>query len=239
MVNVEILKADKIISGYGTMEILHDVTIKVMKGEIITIIGPNGAGKSTLMKTIFGLLKPFQGRVFLADKDITGLPPSLIVRHGLCYVPQVENVFPSLTVKENLEMGAFIKDERRFVLARIDEIYTLFPALKSRESQRVGKMSGGERQMVAMGRALMLDPSVLLLDEPTAALAPILARMIFDRIKEINERGVSLLLVEQNAKDSLRISHRGYVLADGKNKFEDGGTELLMNREIGRLYLGG
>jgi ABC-type branched-subunit amino acid transport system ATPase component len=234
-----ILKADNVTSGYGVMEILHGVTVEVLKGEIITIIGPNGAGKSTLMKTIFGLLKPMNGTVLLGDKEITGLPPSHIVRHGLCYVPQVENVFPSLTVKENLEMGAFIKDDRRVVQKRIEEIYVLFPILKARESQRVGKMSGGERQMVAMGRALMLDPSVLMLDEPTAALAPNLSQMIFEKVKEINKEGVSLLLVEQNAKESLKISHRGYVLADGKNKFEGTGAEILSEQEVGRLYLGG
>jgi ABC-type branched-subunit amino acid transport system ATPase component len=234
-----VLKADNVTSGYGVMEILHGVTVEIRKGEIITIIGPNGAGKSTLMKTIFGLLKPIRGKIVLEDREITGLPPSLIVRHGLCYVPQVENVFPSLTVKENLEMGAFIKDDRRFVQARLEEIYSLFPSLESRQSQRVGKMSGGERQMVAMGRALMLDPSILMLDEPTAALAPKLAQMIFEKVKEINKGGVSLLLVEQNAKESLKISHRGYVLADGKNKFEGTGNQLLSDREVGRLYLGG
>ena len=233
------LKADNVTSGYGAMEILHGVTVEVLKGEIITIIGPNGAGKSTLMKTIFGLLKPSNGIVLLGDEEITGDPPNQIVRQGLCYVPQVENVFPSLTVKENLEMGAFIKDDRRFVRRRIEEIYALFPILKTRESQRLGKMSGGERQMVAMGRALMLDPSVLLLDEPTAALAPKLSQMIFEKVKEINKGGVSLLLVEQNAKEALKISHRGYVLADGKNKFEGTGAEILNDQEVGRLYLGG
>ncbi len=234
-----LLKAENLFSGYHAMEILHGVSIEVNEGEIITIIGPNGAGKSTLMKTIFGLLKPTQGNILLSEQDITSLPPNVIVRYGISYVPQVENIFSTLTVKENLEMGAFISKDPRFVQRKMEDIFTLFPILKSRETQRVGKMSGGERQLVAMGRALMLEPSVLMLDEPTAALAPKLSRMIFDKIKEINQRGVSLLLVEQNARESLSISHRGYVLAEGKNKLEGTGKELLSDPEVGRLYLGG
>jgi len=236
---MSLLKVESVNSGYGEMEILHRVSIEVNEGEIVSIIGPNGAGKSTLMKTIFGLLKPTQGRITFKEEEITGLPPNEIVRKGLCYVPQVDNVFPSLTVEENLEMGAFIEDDPQVVEERKAQVYELFPLLRKRRRQRVGKMSGGERQMVAMGRALMLDPELLMLDEPSAALAPKLAEMIFEKIKEINSAGVSLLIVEQNAKESLKLADRGYVLADGQNKLEGPGEALLTDPEVGRLYLGG
>ncbi len=232
-----LLKVDGVTSGYGDMEVLHDVSIEVDTHEIVTIIGPNGAGKSTLMKTIFGLLTPTGGEIRFAGRDITGLSPDRIVRLGMAYVPQVENVFPSLTVQENLEMGAFIRTDD--FSDRMDEVYSLFPVLKKRRHQRVGKMSGGERQMVAMGRALMLDPKLILLDEPSAALAPKLATEIFERITAINETGVAVLIVEQNAKESLKLSTRGYVLAAGRNRYEDTGQNLLANEEIGKLYLGG
>ena len=219
------------------MEVLHEVSVELDTGEIVTIIGPNGAGKSTLMKTIFGLLKPTGGKILFDGKNITGLPPDQIVRLGMAYVPQVDNVFPSLTAQENLEMGAFILT--RNFSDRMDDIYGLFPLLKERRRQRVGRMSGGERQMVAMGRALMLNPKLILLDEPSTALAPNLAAMIFDRITAINQTGVAILIVEQNAKESLRLSDRGYVLASGRKRFEDTGKNLLTNKEIGELYLGG
>ncbi|MFQ6034128.1 MAG: ABC transporter ATP-binding protein [Candidatus Bipolaricaulia bacterium] len=234
---MSLLEVEGVNSGYGDMEVLHDISIKVDEGEIVSIIGPNGAGKSTLMKTIFGLLKPTKGRIVFKEQEIAGLAPDRIVRQGMAYVPQVENVFPSLTVQENLEMGAFIR--RDDFSHRLEEVYELFPDLKTRKRQRVGKMSGGERQMVAMGRALMLDPELLMLDEPSAALAPKLAEMIFRQIKEINETGVAILIVEQNAKESLKLADRGYVLASGEKRFEDTGENLLDNEEVGRLYLGG
>jgi ABC-type branched-subunit amino acid transport system ATPase component len=234
---MSLLTGEAIHSGYGDMEVLHDVSLHIDEGEIVSIIGPNGAGKSTLLKTIFGLLKPTKGTVTFKERSITGLAPDRIVRLGMAYVPQVENVFPSLTVQENLEMGAFILT--RDFSDRLADIYELFPILKGRRRQRVGKMSGGERQMVAMGRALMLDPELLLLDEPSAALAPNLAAMIFDRITAINQTGVAILIVEQNAKGSLKLSDRGYVLASGRKRFEDTGANLLANKEIGELYLGG
>ena len=234
---MSLLKVEEVTSGYGDMEVLHGVSLEVGEGEIVTIIGPNGAGKSTLMKTIFGLLTPTVGAIKFGEQDITGLPPDRIVRLGMAYVPQVENVFPSLTVQENLEMGAFIRTDD--FSDRIEEIYSLFPTLKRRKNQRVGKMSGGERQMVAMGRALMLNPQLLMLDEPSAALAPKLAAQIFDRITAINDTGVAVLIVEQNAKESLKLSTRGYVLAGGRNRFTDTGENLLANEEVGRLYLGG
>jgi len=232
-----ILEANNIKAGYGETEILHGVYIKVNKGEIVSIIGPNGAGKSTLIKTIFGILKPTKGKIILDDQDITGLNPDKIVREGMCYVPQIDNVFPSLTVEENLEMGAFIRnDDYR---GRIKEIYEIFPDLKQKRRQRVGKLSGGQCQMVAMGRALMLDPKVLLLDEPSASLAPNLVEMIFEKIVEINKSGVAILIVEQNARVALKLSDRGYILAMGRNRFEDTGEALLNNEEVGKLYLGG
>ena len=236
---MSLLKVEKVTSGYGEMEILHEVSINVEEGNIVTIIGPNGAGKSTLMKTVFGLLRPWSGRITFKGEDITGLKPNEIVRKGLCYVPQVDNVFPSLTVEENLEMGAFIEDDPEVVQERMEQVYELFPFLRERRRQRVGKMSGGERQMVAMGRALMLDPQLLLLDEPSSGLAPKLAEMVFGKMKEINKTGVALVIVEQNAKEALKLSDWSYVLADGQNKLEGPGEELLENPDVGRLYLGG
>jgi len=236
---MSLLEVKGIISGYGDMEVLHEVSVTVNEGQIVSIIGPNGAGKSTLLKTIFGLLKPWQGSITFNGENIAGLAPDQIVRKGMCYVPQVENVFPSLTVQENLEMGAFIEDDPGVISARMQRVYELFPLLMERRRQRVGKMSGGERQMVAMGRALMLDPKLLLLDEPSAGLAPKLVEMIFARIIDINETGVAIIMVEQNAKKSLELADHGYVLAEGRNRFEGAGKELLNNPDIGRLYLGG
>ncbi len=233
---MNLLEANNIVSGYGEMEILHDVSIRVEAGEIVSIIGPNGAGKSTLMKTIFGLLSTWDGRVAFGGEDITHSVPERIVRQGLCYVPQVDNVFSLLTVEENLEMGAFIRDDD--YRPRMEEIYDLFPDLKGRRRTRVGKLSGGMRQMVALGRALMLDPQMLLLDEPSAGLAPMVVEMIFERIRAINRQGVTFLLVEQNARKALEHSDRGYVLVDGQNRLDGPGQELLADEQIGELFLG-
>lgn len=232
-----LLEVKQVHSGYGGMEVLHGISVYANPGELVTVIGPNGAGKSTLLKTIFGLLKPTKGSVLLDGQDITSEPPHRIVRLGMCYVPQVDNVFPSLTVQENLEMGAFIV--KGSLSERLDRVYALFPVLRKRRGQRVGKMSGGERQMVAMGRALMLDPKILLLDEPTAALAPNLVDMVLGSVLSIRELGVVIFMVEQNAKQSLAISDRGYVLVDGQNRYEGPGKQLLADEEIGRLFLGG
>jgi ABC-type branched-subunit amino acid transport system ATPase component len=234
---MKVLEARNLTSGYGETDILHGVSIRLDGKEIVSIIGPNGAGKSTLLKTIFGILRPRQGVVELHDEEITGLSPDRIVRKGMSYVPQVDNVFPSLTIQENLEMGAFVRtDDYR---DRLEEMYDLFPILKDRKNQKVGSLSGGQRQMVAMGRALMLDPTVLLLDEPSASLAPMLVGMIFEKIVDINKTGVAIIVVEQNARETLKISDRGYVLATGRKVFEDTGKAILENEEVGKLYLGG
>ncbi|MGD9189506.1 MAG: ABC transporter ATP-binding protein [Desulfobacteraceae bacterium] len=231
------LTAENITSGYTEVDILQGVSMQVKSGEIVAIIGPNGAGKSTLLKTIFGLLRPRQGKITLADKAITGLRPHKIVQRGISYVPQVKNVFPSLTIQENLEMGAFIRTDD--YSSRLKEVYALFPILYERRTERAGLLSGGQRQMVAMGRALMLDPQVLLLDEPSSGLAPRLVAMIFEKILEINATGVAIVIVEQNAREALKMSHHGYVLAMGKNVLDGPGQALLNNEEVGRLYLGG
>jgi ABC-type branched-subunit amino acid transport system ATPase component len=232
-----ILEVEKVTAGYTEIDILYDVNLQVKPGQIVSVIGPNGAGKSTLLKTVFGILKPRHGKITLRDEEITGLKPNKIAKRGISYVPQVDNVFPSLTIEENLEMGAFIRDDD--YSQRIEEIYGLFPVLGERKNQKAGQLSGGQRQMVAMGRALMLDPQVLLLDEPSAGLAPVLVAAIFEKIIEINATGVSLIIVEQNAREALKMAHHGYVLAMGKNVLDDSGDALLDNEEVGRLYLGG
>jgi len=233
-----ILKAEGVTAGYTTeLDILQNVSMRVKSGQIVSIIGPNGAGKSTLLKSIFGILKPRKGQILLKGEDITGLKPNKVVRKGISYVPQVSNVFPSLTIQENLEMGAFIRTDD--FSKRVDEICDLFPTLKEKRKQKAGQLSGGQRQMVAMGRALMLDPILLLLDEPSAGLAPLLVSTIFEKIIEINKAGVSMAIVEQNAKEALKMADHGYVLAMGKNVLDDDGKALLANEDIARLYLGG
>jgi ABC-type branched-subunit amino acid transport system ATPase component len=234
---MNILKVEDITAGYTEVEILHDVHIQVKSDAIVSVIGPNGAGKSTLLKTIFGVLKPKRGKITLKDEDITGLKPDRIARRGISYVPQVDNVFPSLAIQENLEMGAYIRKDD--YSQRLEEVFDLFPILKGRRKQKAGQLSGGQRQMVAMGRALMLDPQVLLLDEPSAGLAPLIVVDIFEKIKEINASGVAMVIVEQNAREALKMAHHGYVLATGRNVLDDSGEALLANDEIGRLYLGG
>ncbi|MGD8881942.1 MAG: ABC transporter ATP-binding protein [Desulfobacterales bacterium] len=233
-----ILQAENITAGYTPeVNILTDVDVRLESGQIVSVIGPNGAGKSTLLKTIFGILKPSNGNISLKGEDITGLKPDKVANKGISYVPQVDNVFPSLTIQENLEMGAFIRDDN--YSPRLNEIYELFPVLGERKKQKAGQLSGGQRQMVAMGRALMVDPQVLLLDEPSAGLAPNLVEMIFKKIIDINKAGVSMIIVEQNAREALKMADHGYVLATGRNVLDDTGEALLANEEVGRLYLGG
>jgi ABC-type branched-subunit amino acid transport system ATPase component len=230
------LVAEDVVSGYGEMEILHGVSVRLEPGEIVSVIGPNGAGKSTLMKAVFGLLDIKGGRVLLDGDDITGLPPQEVVRRGLSYVPQSDNIFPSLTIRENLEMGAYIL--RDGIEEKANEVLGLFPDLIDRQGERASRLSGGQRQMLALARALMLDPQVLLLDEPTASLSPKMVEQIFTKVQDINASGVSILLVEQNTRDALRLCHRGYVLATGRNALEGRGQDLLEDEEVGKLYLG-
>lgn len=232
-----LLRAKDIETGYGDAQILFGVSIEVHEDEIVTIIGPNGAGKSTLMKSIFGLIECWDGQVTFKDADITHLEPHEITHQGLCYVPQLDNVFPNLTVKENLEMGAYILDEVPEDALR--EVFDYFPILEERQDQIAGTMSGGQRQMLAMGRGLMVDPEVMLIDEPSAGLAPHLVEDVFEKIVDIRDGGTSILMVEQNARLALDISNRGYVLDSGENRFEDSGDALLDNPEVEELYLGG
>ncbi|HEX7387459.1 MAG TPA: ABC transporter ATP-binding protein [Castellaniella sp.] len=233
-----LLQVDTVTAGYGDTEILRGLSLVVEPEEVVSIIGPNGAGKSTLMKTIFGLLHPRIGSITFDGEDITHLAPHRIVRQGMCYVPQVANVFTTLSVEENLEMGAFPLGKADLTESK-ERVYAMFPKLRQRRRQLAGKMSGGERQMVAMGSALMLNPKLLLLDEPTAALSPKLVDEIFERIARISETGISVLMVEQNARQSLSMADRGYVLASGENRHEGTGKELLEDPNVGRLYLGG
>jgi len=232
-----VLETRALVAGYSAeVDILSGVSICVAAGEIVTIVGPNGAGKSTLMKAIIGLVTPRRGRVLLRDSDITGRRPHEIVRLGLGYVPQRENVFENMSVTENLELGSV--DRRVSVVAvRIEELLALFPRLGERRKQIVGTMSGGERQMVAMARALMPKPEILLLDEPSAGLAPMFVQAMFQQVSQINAAGVSILMVEQNARAALALSHRGYVLDLGRNCFEGPGRELLEDARLAELYL--
>jgi branched-chain amino acid transport system ATP-binding protein len=232
-----LLVLDAVHGGYGGADVLKGVSLTVEPGEVVVVIGSNGAGKSTLMKSAFGLVRIRQGRVSFEGRDITNLRPDLVVRLGLSYVPQEKNLFPSLTVQENLEMGAYLrKDDYR---AQMESVYDLFPRLKERRRQLAGSMSGGERQMVAIGRALMVEPKLLLLDEPTAGLSPLLVEQTFERIVAINRLGISVLMVEQNARQALAIATRGYVIATGSNRHHDTAEALLANREIAEMFLGG
>ena len=231
-----VLVADGITSGYGEVPIVQDVSIRVGHDEIVTIIGPNGAGKSTLLKAIFGFLPIWQGRVALAGDDVTSLPPERLVRRGLAFVPQTENVFPSLTVRENLATGGITRADG--VEARIAWALELFPVLAERSRERAGRLSGGQRQMLALARALMLEPRLLLLDEPTASLAPKVRETVLATVVEINRRGTAVLMVEQSARQALAISDRGYVLANGQNRLEGPARDLLASDDVRRLYLG-
>ena len=230
------LATHDIVSGYGETNILHGVSIRVHDAEMVAVIGPNGAGKSTLLKAAFGLLPARGGAVQLQGEDVTGLRPDQLVLKGLSYVPQVDNVFPSLTIMENLEMGAFVRKDG--LPDRLEQVFGLFPDLAGRRDEMAGRLSGGQRQMLALARALMLDPSVLLLDEPSASLSPKMVGMIFERILEINRGGTAILLVEQNAREALSVCHRAYVLAMGQNRMEGDATTLLKSDEVGKLYLG-
>ena len=232
-----VLALERVTGGYGGAEIIHDVSVSVGAGEIVVLIGPNGAGKSTVMNAVLGRLELSGGRVRLRGRDITGTAPDRVVRQGVCYVPQSANVFPNLSVNENLEMGAYIRrDDFR---PRMQEMYELFPPLAERRRTPAGNLSGGQRQMVAIAKALMLEPVVLLLDEPTAGLSPRFRGDIFRVVREINARGVPVLMVEQNARQALGIADRGYVLVDGRNRLDGSGAALLADPAVGAMFLGG
>src|SRR5699024_1448544 len=232
-----LLEINELYGGYGGGDILKGVSLHMSARDIIAIVGPNGAGKSSLMKSAFGLVKVRSGAITFDGTDITYLSPDKVVRHGISYVPQEKNVFPSLSVEENLEIGGYIL--KGDLKPPMERIYALFPRLAERRRQAAGSMSGGERQMVAMGRALMLEPKLLLLDEPTAGLSPAYINQTFDSVKRINDSGVGILMVEQNAKQALAIASRGYVLTNGQNRHEDTGAGLLANREVAEMFLGG
>ncbi len=230
-------EGNKMTAGYGDgPDIISSCSINVNRGEIVAILGPNGAGKSTAMKAMLGLLKLKSGSVTIDGKDISNLSPQDRVKQGISFVPQTRNVFAELTVRENLEVGAFLRDDD--IQKVINEIYELFPVLKEKKSQIVGQLSGGQRQQVALGRALMIKPSVLMLDEPTAGVSPIVMDELFQHIIKVKETNVAIIMVEQNAKQALSISDRGYVLVTGENKFEGSGNELLKDQEVRRSFLG-
>jgi branched-chain amino acid transport system ATP-binding protein len=234
---VTFLEAQAVYGGYGGVDILNGVDLAVDRGQIVVIIGPNGAGKSTAMKAIFGLVRVRTGTIRLDGADITNARPDQLVPKGMSYVPQERNVFPTLTVRENLDMGAFTRTDD--YTAELEQVYQIFPLLEERGRQQAGLMSGGERQMVAIGRALMVKPRLLLLDEPTAGLSPKFIDLIFERVLAINALGISVLMVEQNARKALSLAHRGYVLVTGANRYDDTGPNLLANPEVAEMFLGG
>ena len=224
-------------AGYGGVDIINNIHLSVKEGEITVIVGPNGAGKSTVMKSLLGMLNLTEGNVIFSDNEITQMLPQDRVKLGIAFVPQNQNVFTGMSVEENLEMGGFLRKDN--ILETIDEIYQLFPVLKEKRNQNVGELSGGQRQQVAFGRALMTKPKILMLDEPTAGVSPIVMDELFSRIIEVGKTGVGILMVEQNAKQALAIADRGYVLVNGKNNREGTGKELLNNPEVRKSFLGG
>ena len=231
------LLGNKLTAGYGGGDIIKNITLEVNEGEIVVIVGPNGAGKSTAMKALLGMLKLTDGSVNFGQDDITSMLPQDRVNLGIGFVPQTSNVFTGMSVEENLEMGAFTRSDD--IRSTIDDIYNLFPVLKEKRNQNAGELSGGQRQQVAFGRALMINPKILMLDEPTAGVSPIVMDELFSRIIEVGKTGVGILMVEQNAKQALNIADRGYVLVNGKNSREGTGQELLNNPEVRKSFLGG
>lgn len=231
------LMGENLIGGYSGADILHGCTVGVEKGEIAVIVGPNGAGKSTAMKALLGMLDLREGTITLDGEDITDLSPQARVAKGMAFVPQTDNVFVTMTVEENLEMGAFLREDD--ISDTLAQIYDLFPALKEKRFQNAGELSGGQRQQVAVGRAMMTQPTVLMLDEPTAGVSPIVMDELFDRIIEVRNTGVAVLMVEQNARQALSIADKGYVLVSGENKRSGTGAELLANPEVRKSFLGG
>ena len=232
-----LLNVKNLVAGYGDLQILEKVNIVVEEGEYVAIVGPNGAGKSTVMKSIFGLTKHIGGKIIYGGSDISGLPTEEIIKLGISYVPQNENVFPNLTVRENLELGGYIMKGGKE--KRIQELFDQFPILKSKENDKTSTLSGGQQQMVAMARALVLNPKLLMLDEPSAGLAPDLVKENFEYVDQIRESGTAILMVEQNAKEALRRCDRGYVLVQGKDRFADTGEALLNDEHVKKEFLGG
>jgi len=234
-----LLVAEGVTAGYGKIDILQGVSLEIRAGEIVSIIGPNGAGKSTALKTIVGFLVPRRGRILFNGEEISALPPNVVLRRGLAYVPQGRIVFPQMTVRENLEMGAYIEREAERVREAFERVFALFPILAERQGQKAGTMSGGEQQMVAIGRALMTTPRLIMLDEPSLGLSPKFVTLIFEKLIEMRNAGYTLAIVEQNAARALAVADRGYVLELGRNRFEGMGQQLLADPEVKRLYLGG
>ena len=233
---MSVLEVRDVFGGYGGADILQGASLTVDPGQVVVIIGPNGAGKSTLMKAVFGLVRVRQGTIRLGSIEITNLAPERMAHHGLAYVPQERNVFVSLSVHENLEMGFYARTGSP--RAATERVYSLFPDLAAKRKQPAGSLSGGQRQMVAMGRALMLDPQLILLDEPTAGLSPKYMDVIFERVRAINAGGTAVLMVEQNARQALKIAHHGYVLQTGRNRIDDTGANLLANADVAQMFLG-
>ncbi len=231
------LSAENMLGGYGETTILNDCSISVKKGEIAVIVGPNGAGKSTAMKAIFGMLDLRVGNIIFDGQDITNLKPQERVKSGMGFVPQTHNVFTSMTVMENLEIGGFTNQEN--LTKNISEIFKLFPVLEEKQKQLVGELSGGQRQQVAVGRALMTNPKLLMLDEPTAGVSPLVVKELFEKIISIARTGIAILMVEQNAMQALEIADNGFVLVQGENKYTDKGSKLLSNKEVRKAFLGG
>lgn len=235
-----LLQVQDIYAGYQDFDILKGVSLHVNEGEIVCVIGPNGAGKSTVFKAIYGFVKVREGQVVFDGRDITGYRPQEMLRVGITMVPQLRSVFPQMTVLENLEMGMYLEQDQQRVRERIDYIFDLFPRLKERAKQNAGTMSGGEQRMLEMGRALMWEPKLVLMDEPSAGLAPLITKTIFGNVKRLNEEiGLTVLMIEQNAHQGLQVSHRGYVLELGQNSYQGTGRELLQNQEVRRSFLGG
>ncbi len=234
-----LLRAQGIYSGYGKIEVLHGASIEAREGEIVCIIGPNGSGKSTLLKTVFGLIRATKGSIIFGDRDVTTLDPEEKATIGISYIPQGKNVFPSLTVLENLEMGAAILGSSSRIAAALEKVLETYPLLRAKLKAKAGNLSGGEKQILALARASAVDPRLILLDEPSIGLAPMMIEEVYERIRSINAEGVTFLIVEQNAMKALSMAHRGYVLDLGVNRLEDSGSGLLNNEEVKRLYLGG
>jgi len=237
---MSLLELKKIVAGYTKeLDILKGISLKVNAGQITSIIGPNGAGKSTIFKTIFGITRIKKGNIYYNNEEITHNSPNLLLKKGICFVPQGRNIFPLMTVAENLELGAYIKKNSKEVKAKIDYVFSIFPRLKNRRNQKAGSLSGGEMQMLEMGRALLLEPKLILLDEPSLGLSPLLAKEVFSLIVRINQDNhTAILMVEQNAEQSLKISHYAYVLEDGLNKYEGPAEQIRTDEKVKKLYLG-